>query len=113
MKLIRLRRAPLFSFNLLPPDSDDRCGLYWHLPEGHPFNAACKYLHDPGFVNHHNGFNVSLSKVNNATISAWWGTAMGQPTLGLKAWYGLQAAAGAIINWTAGPIVWVFGSGRG
>lgn len=97
----------------LPPDSDDRCGLYIHLPEGHPFNATCKELHDPAFVNHHKGFPGKLSTVNNAAISAWWGTAMDQPSLLGKVWYGFQAGIGAAIIWTIGPIVWVIGSGRG
>lgn len=97
----------------LPPDPDDRCGLYLHLPEGHPFNVVCKELHDPGFSAHHDGFNVSLSKVNNATISAWWGIAKEQSTLAKKVWYGAQAVIGAGICWTIAPIVWVFGSGKG
>lgn len=98
---------------LLPPDADDRCGLYIHLPEGHPFNAVCKNLHDPGFVNHHEGFNTNLSRLNKATSSAWWGIAMGQKNIFSKIWYGAQAAIGTGIIYTLGPVVWVFGGGDG
>lgn len=114
MKLLtfRIKRAPQFSF-LLPPDPDDRCGLYIHLPEGHPFNATCRNLHDPAFTNHHKGFATELGKVNKATISSWWGTAMGQDSFVKKAWYGAQALAGGLIILTAGPVVWVIGGGDG
>lgn len=114
MKLLtfRIKRAPQFSF-LLPPDADDRCGLYIHLPEGHPFNATCRNLHDPAFTNHHDGFPTDYGKATKATFTAWWGTAMGQKGLLNKIWYGAQAAIGGIIIYTAGPVVWVIGGGDG
>lgn len=98
---------------LLPPDADDRCGLYIHLPDGHPFNVVCKNLHDPGFVNHHDGHATNLNRLNKATASAWWGIAMEQKSIFSKAWYGIQAAIGTGIIYTIGPVVWVFGGGDG
>lgn len=119
-----MRTSPLLTFSisfkrrseftsLLPPDADNRCGLYVHLPQGHPFNVVCELLHDPGHDDHHNGFATNIWRLDKGTVKNWWGVAMDQPSLVGKFWYGAQAAIGAGIIYTIGLPVWVIGGGSG
>ena len=73
----------------LPPDNDDRCGfLGIHLPTNHPFNAACRYMHDPAFTSKHLGHPTRGRAVADyALLKSWLGTAKdhNSPLLALQA----------------------------
>lgn len=83
----------------LPTDEDDRCGYLIHLPEGHPFNAACRYMHDPAFSAKHAGTQGRSRRVVDwVLLKSWLGTARDRKS----AWL----AAQALVMW---PFAKIFG----
>ena len=92
----------------LPSDNDDRCGfLGIKLPRDHPFNAACRFMHDPAFTSKHLGHPTRGRAVADyALLKSWLGTARDRksPLLAIQ----------AVLLWpfakVFGGIIWNFGT---